>query len=176
MKNKCFLPSFGKVGSNFKIEYPFYIIGSENIFIGDNFTSRKGIKLRAFTQFNDQSFSPAIKIGNDVSFETDCHIGCINYISIGDNCLIASGVFISDHMHGQEDYSDYEIPPLKRKLTSKGPVIIEDNVWIGERAVILSGVKIGRNSIIGANAVVLNDIPPMSIAAGVPAKIIKVIS
>ena len=63
--------------------------------------------------------------------------------------------------------------PSLRKLYSKGPVIIEDNVWIGEGVAILPNVIIGENSIIGANAVVTKDIPRNSVVGGNPAKIIR---
>ena len=57
--------------------------------------------------------------------------------------------------------------------TSKGDILIGDDVWIGERAVILSGVEIGRGAIVAAGAVVSKSIPPYAIAAGVPAKVVK---
>ena len=104
-----------------------------------------------------------------------CHIGAINQIIIGDNVLIGSNVLITDHSHGINDDEDIDIAPSKRKLYSKGPVIIEDNVWIGENVSILPNVRIGKNSIIGANSVVLKDVPAYSIVAGNPAKVIKCI-
>lgn len=64
-------------------------------------------------------------------------------------------------------------PPELRKLSSKGPVIIKDNVWIGDGVTILPGVTIGVNAIVGANSVVNKDIPDNAIAAGVPAKVIR---
>ena len=63
--------------------------------------------------------------------------------------------------------------PLKRPIVSKGPVRIGDNVWIGDKATILPNVSIGNGAIIAANAVVTKDVPPYSVAAGNPAKIIK---
>jgi acetyltransferase-like isoleucine patch superfamily enzyme len=68
--------------------------------------------------------------------------------------------------------SDPDQVPRSRPITSK-PVIVDDNVWIGESVVVLAGVKIGRCSIIGANVVVTKDVPPYTIAAGNPAEIIK---
>jgi acetyltransferase-like isoleucine patch superfamily enzyme len=68
-----------------------------------------------------------------------------------------------------------ELPPMSRPLVSKGAVIIKDNVWIGEGVAIMPGVTIGENSIIATNAVVTKDIPPNCVAAGVPAKVIKII-
>lgn len=64
---------------------------------------------------------------------------------------------------------------MLRKLGVKGDIIIEDNVWLCEGVVVLSGVRIGKNSIIGANAVVTKDIPANCIAVGIPAKVIKTI-
>jgi acetyltransferase-like isoleucine patch superfamily enzyme len=82
-------------------------------------------------------------------------------------------VFITDNSHGSFTREQLDIRPNYRPLISKGPVIIEENVWIGEMVCIMPGVTIGRGSIIGANAVVTKSIPPYSIAAGVPAKVIK---
>jgi acetyltransferase-like isoleucine patch superfamily enzyme len=160
-------------GTNLSIDYPFDVNSPDCIFIGDNFTARRNIKLRAFKEFNGETFSPILEIGNNVSIETDCHIGCINRISIEDNVLIASGVYISDHFHGLSDYSDIATPPIKRRLVSKGPIIIKKNVWIGERAIILPNVSIGENSIVAANAVVTKSVPENVIVAGIPARIIK---
>ena len=86
---------------------------------------------------------------------------------------MASRVYISDHSHGALDYSDINTPPSERKVHSKGPVVIEDGVWIGEGACILPNVHIGRHAIIGANAVVTCDIPAYTIVGGVPARPIK---
>ena len=84
-----------------------------------------------------------------------------------------SCILIEDHSHGTAD--DIDTPVAKRRLHSKGPIIIEDNVWIGENACILENVRIGKCSIIGANAVVTHDIPPYSVAVGVPAKVVNTI-
>ena len=115
-------------------------------------------------------------IGNNVGINDDCHLACIHSIEIGDNVLIASKVFISDHSHGKISLDDLLLPPTERLLTSKGKIVIEPNVWIGEGVVILSGVRIGRGSVIGANSVVIKDIPPFSVAVGSPARVIKTIN
>jgi lipopolysaccharide O-acetyltransferase len=91
--------------------------------------------------------------------------------------LIASCVFISDHNHGRYDELDMAsspaVPPADRPLSSK-PVRIGNNVWLGEYVCILPGVTIGDGSIIGASSVVTHDIPANSIAAGNPARVIRV--
>ena len=97
----------------------------------------------------------------------------MNKIIIGNNVLTGKKVLITDNAHGASDRFTIDTPPMSRPLYSKGPVIIEDNVWIGEKASIMPGVHIHKGCIIAANAVVTKDIPPHCIVAGVPAKIVK---
>jgi len=94
-------------------------------------------------------------------------------VEIGNNVLIASKVYIADHSHGDTSLAHLSLPPVCRPLFSKGKVIIEDDVWIGEGAAILPGVVIGRGAIIGTNAVVTKDVDPYTVVGGVPARIIK---
>jgi acetyltransferase-like isoleucine patch superfamily enzyme len=117
-------------------------------------------------------YSPVLKFGSGVSMEDYCHIACINRIVIGDNVLIGSRVFITDHFHGT-GIDDLHIPPNLRPLYSKGPVVIGNNVWIGEGAVVMPGVTIGDNCIIGSNCVVTKSILANHVVGGVPAKIIR---
>ncbi len=164
---------FKYIGENSIIEAPFVIEGHRNITIGKNFASFARLRLEAFERHLNNWYTPEIIIGDNVSINYDCHIGCVNKIIIGDNVLLASKVYISDHSHGEVSNEELNIPPSLRKVVSKGPVIIEDCVWIGECAVILPGVHIGKCAVIGANAVVTKDVPAFSIVGGVPAKIIK---
>lgn len=78
-------------------------------------------------------------------------------------------VTITDNSHGPTGTPDASIIPSQRPLATKGPVIIEDNIWIGDKATILPGVRIGRGSIIGANAVIVKSVPPHSLVGGNPA-------
>jgi acetyltransferase-like isoleucine patch superfamily enzyme len=152
---------------------PIYIIGGKYISLGDNFSCESRCRIEAWDKHNGVVFSPSISIGNNVSFSYNCHIGAINKIIIQDNVLIGSNVFITDHSHGNASKEELNISPNRRLLFSKGPVIIEENVWIGENVTILPGLIIGKNSIIGANTLVTKSIPSNSIAVGNPARIVK---
>lgn len=159
---------------NIFIEYPTTLIrGHEYINIGENFFSRKGLRLETIWFYNDKVYNPKIQIGNNVSLNNDCHIACIDKIVIGDNVLFASKIFITDHFHGEINGNELTILPASRNLYSKGPVVIEDSVWIGECVAIMPGVTIGKNSIIGANSVVTKSFEANSIIAGNPARLIK---
>lgn len=80
---------------------------------------------------------------------------------------------ITDNSHGETDYDSLCMPPSKRLITSKGPVIIGNNVWIGDKATILPGVTIGDGVVVAANAVVTKDVPAYSVVGGNPVKILK---
>jgi len=165
--------SFQSIGSVSFINYPCTVTNPQNISIGKNFHSGHHLRLDAITEHAGNIYNPIIVIGDYVSMESNCHIGSINKIHIGNNVLIASNVFISDHLHGDTNGTYNNLIPFNRPLVSKGPIIIEDNVWIGEGVCILAGVNIGMNSIIGANAVVTKDVPINSVVGGIPARIIK---
>ena len=167
---------FARVGTNALIRRPRKIFGGHHITLGNDFDAFPGLRIEAFDRHLDEHFSPRITIGDRVSINYDCHIGCVNEITIGNDVLLASRVYISDHSHGAQDYHDIVVPPSERKVVSKGPVIIEDGVWIGEGACILPGVRIGRYAIVGANAVVTRDVPPYTIVGGVPARTLKTVS
>lgn len=152
------------------------IEGFKYISIGSNTSFQRDLYLTAWDRYREQQFIPEIKIGSDCAIGAWNHITCINRIEIGDGLLTGKWVTITDNSHGTTEYKDLRIPPAKRKIHSKGPVIIGDNVWIGDKATILSGVKIGDGAIIAANSVVTKDVPSFSVVAGVPAKIIKRIS
>ena len=94
-------------------------------------------------------------------------------MTIGDYCLTGKWVTITDKSHGETDRDSLLMSPAKRSTTAKGPVVIGDNVWIGDKATILPGVTIGDGAVIAANAVVTKDVPKYSVVGGNPARILK---
>ena len=165
---------FKKTGKGFLIGKDYSIFNPQYMEFGNNFWTKERFRIEAIDCYNGQKFSPSIKIGNNVTFNTDIHIGCINLIKIGDNCMFASRIFITDHNHGDTEKRSLSIPPGLRPLISKGPVVIQNNVWVGEGVAILAGVTIGENSIISANAVVTKNVPQNAVVGGIPAKVIKI--
>ena len=164
---------FKTCGTKVLFESSFEVEGAKYITLGNNIRVKPGSHIAAIDSHNGLKFNPSISIGDDVSINYDVHIACIDRIEIGDGALLGSKIFITDHFHGDTTNKSLKTPPSQRLLTSKGPVIIGKNVWIGEGAMIMPGVKIGNNSVIGANSVVTKDIEPFSVVAGSPAKVIK---
>lgn len=163
------------LGENSYMDFPYIINGGEYIIIGDNFHCCRGCRIQAIDRYENQTYTPKIVIGNNVSINMDAEISAINSIVIEDGVQMASNVLIVDHYHGKIDKSDVwgGGEPGKRNLYSKGPVRIEKNVWIGYGVAVLPNVTIGRGAIIGANSVITKSIAPYSVVAGVPGKIIK---
>lgn len=164
---------FKSFGETATICYPLNLLGGKYITIGENVLIGKRGILTAWDRYGYDSFSPSISIGNRTSIGEDCHITAINNITIGNNVLIGKKVTISDNSHGQTNFDELNLPPVDRPLYSKGPVIIEDGVWIGDKVTIVANVRLGKNSIVGANSLVTKDVPSNCVVGGVPARIIK---
>jgi lipopolysaccharide O-acetyltransferase len=153
------------------IRQPTRIRGYKFMRFGKNFVTGQYCRIEA--AMNDD-FGPSLTFGNNVQINDRCHIAAIENIQIGNNVLIASDVYISDHDHGSFNENSLAIPPAKRRLVNKD-INIGDNVWIGEKAIILKGVKIGESAVIAAGAVVTKDVLARSLVGGVPAKVIKIL-
>lgn len=167
---------FLEFGRGSYVKFRINLVGENCIKVGENVKIGKRSTLSAWEKHGNYEYSPEVKIGNNVEIGDDAHISSSNKIVIGDNVLIGKNVTIIDNSHGKTDLESLKLPPSKRRIYSSGPIFIERNVWIGDKATILANVTIGENSIIGANAVVTHDIPPNCIVGGVPAKIIKYIN
>ena len=113
-----------------------------------------------------------VSIGSGTFLNLGVMVAAMELVEIGDHCMFANGCFITDADHRVDDSSQ---PITWQGFTTRGPTRIGDNVWCGANVVVTSGVTIGERSVIGANSVVTGDIPPRSIAAGVPARVIRAI-
>jgi acetyltransferase-like isoleucine patch superfamily enzyme len=118
------------------------------------------------TSWNIGEYKGEISIGKYSLITPGVRIMSAEKIKIGDACMIAHGAYISDaDWHGIYDRA--------QPVGTTKPINIKDNVWIGDSAIVCKGVTIGKNSIIGAGAVVTKDVPENCIYAGNPAKFIK---
>ena len=145
--------------------------GGEFLHIGNNTKfGRYGVLTAWKTKTSD---NPSIIIGEKCNFGDYNHITAANSIVIGNGVLTGRWVTITDNSHGSFNKEHLQMPPIQRPIESKGPVVIGNNVWIGDKATILPGVHVGEGAIIAANAVVTRDVPVNSLAAGCPAIIIK---
>ena len=155
------------------IRLPFDIRNKHLIEIQEGLTTGFGCRIEAVDLPGSQT--TLLRLGKNIQMNDYVHITAGENVTIGNNVLIASKVYISDTAHGQYSNDKQSSPfdvPVTRPLLFK-PVVIEDNVWLGEGVCVLPGVTIGFGTIIGANAVVTKSIPAMSIAVGAPAKVIK---
>ncbi len=160
-------PHFTTLGKGFTFIRPWHFelfgapinVGSYLNVIAD---SDNRVRITIWTARDNIS---GIKIGNYCLICPGVRIIGSSEINIGDSCMLANGVYITDSdWHGLYD----RITPGKIK-----PVTLGNNVWIGDRVIICKGVTIGENSIVGAGSVVVNSIPPNSVAAGNPAAVVK---
>jgi acetyltransferase-like isoleucine patch superfamily enzyme len=111
-----------------------------------------------------------IRLGQRVYLSRGVTVGAVGLVEIGDYALVAPGCYITDADHR---FDDLVVPVPDQGMSSKGPTVLEDNVWLGANVVVTSGVRIGRRSVIAANSVVTKDVPEFSLAAGVPARVIS---
>lgn len=137
----------------------------ENISIG------QGCKFDEYTQLLATPYSK-LKIGNNVMFANGfAHVtASFDSIEIEDDCVFSALVLIINGNHG---YQDINTPIKYQSDYSSGPILIKRGTWIGRGACIMGGVTLGKNTVIGANAVVTKSIPDYCVVVGNPAKVIK---
>lgn len=164
------------VGEGTEIESDVRMRGK--VKIGRNCLIQRGASLSGNVEIGDKSVVGAytiistmpdavMKIGDDVIVNSFSNIGAGERVEIKDHCIFASYVQITDAAHGFEDSSEL----IKHAEWSTAPVVIERNVWLGSAVMVMKGVTIGEGSVIGAKALVNRDIPPMSVAFGIPASV-----
>jgi acetyltransferase-like isoleucine patch superfamily enzyme len=158
------------IGKNSVVFPPFNSINIKTLYIGNGVYIGSGAWIETVKKYADHEFNSELRIGDSTCIGHRCHVIACGKMIIGKNITIADNVYISDNIHGFDDMSCGVMPqPLK----VPGPVVIEDEVWLGERVCVMPNVTIGKHSVIGANSVVTKDIPPYSIAVGSPARVIK---
>lgn len=155
--------------------FPILIKGRRYIDFGNYLTAGYYCRFEVYPKDNDKR--KRLIFGNNIQLNDFVHISAIDKVEIGDNCLMASHIYISDNTHGVyngggEKESSPETPPDSREYITS-PVKIGKNCWIGEGVIVMPGVTIGDGCVIGAHSIVNKDIPEACIAVGSPAKVIK---
>ncbi|MBF2063650.1 MAG: acyltransferase [Calothrix sp. C42_A2020_038] len=195
LRNLFYRAIFTRIGRSVYIQDNVEFFGTRSIEIGNGVYIFKGVcidgrgytdsKLCLKNKINQICLENGVALERNVNIGalggTSIHIGqntfvgpgtCIagpGDIKIGANCLIAaqSGIFANNH-----NFADLEVPIKEQGITRQG-ITIEDDCWLGAGVKVLDGVTIGKGCVIGANSVVTKDIPPFSVAVGVPARVIK---
>jgi acetyltransferase-like isoleucine patch superfamily enzyme len=165
--NHFLRPQLESLGVGFTFMRPWHVeIFGAPIELGDYVnvvaSSDKTVRLAIWSEQPDRGL---IRVGNYCLICPGVRIGSAHEITIGDNCMIASNAYLTD--------SDWHDIYNRIWIGKTAPIRIANNVWIGDSAIVCKGVTIGENSIIGAGAVVVDDIPANSVAAGNPARIVK---
>jgi acetyltransferase-like isoleucine patch superfamily enzyme len=114
-----------------------------------------------------------VRIGEGTFLNIAVMVAATRLVEIGSHCMLANGCFVTDANHR---FDDPDAPVPWQGFDTKGPTRIGDNVWLGANVVVTSGVTIGERCVIGANSVVTQDVPPFSIAAGAPAKVLRAVT
>lgn len=183
--NRVYFKMLGiKYGNNMCVFNKVYVHGVGNIKIGDDFKFTSGDDINAICRnirgtFRLATNKSTITIGDRVGISSAC-LWANDNISIGNDVLIGGDCLIIDNDAHPHDFIQRRRNYMKTMkhdayfpLIPTAPVVIDDDVWIGARCVILKGVHIGARSIIAAGSIVTNDIPADVIAGGNPAHVIK---
>jgi acetyltransferase-like isoleucine patch superfamily enzyme len=168
-------------GRNVTLRHPHKITIGDNVIIDDDCLldakgeSNQGIVIGDFVTIG--RFSSLVCKNGDIRIASHVNLGSSVKLVIAKGATIEIGdqVDIGSSCHfsgGSYDYSQIDLLPSSRRIQAKG-IIVEELSWIGVGAILLDGVRIGSKSIIGAGSVVNKEIPPYSVAVGVPAKVIK---
>ena len=184
LRRECYRLLLAKVGKGTVIGKNVILRCPRRVSIGEKVMIDDGVVLDAKGTSSSIEIGDRILIGrNSVLSCSDSTIRMGNLISIGAFCTISSRSLIdigsyvqigtgTQLMAGSHTYDNPDTPTILQERVSKG-IKVEDSVWLGNASIILDGVAIGRNSIIGAGSVVTKDVPPYSMVLGNPARVIQ---
>ena len=161
--------TFAHFGAKTVLVSPFRLSGESRIAIGDHVFVGSGSWLQSLPEGENQSV--AVSIGSGTSIAGACVISAVRSVVLEEDVLLARNVYISDHSH---KYNKTGTSILDQGLDNIKPVLIKRGSWLGQNVVVCPGVTIGRGAVVGANSVVNQDIPDYAVAAGAPARVVKI--
>jgi lipopolysaccharide O-acetyltransferase len=159
--------AFAEFGARTVIEPPVRISGERRIAIGSEVYVGAGSWLQALSE---ETGPPLLAVGSGTSIAGGCVLSAARSVRLEERVLLARNVYISDHIHA---YDDPARAVLDQGIARIEPVLVCSGAWLGENVVVCPGVKIGRGAVVGANSVVLEDVPDYSLAVGAPARVVK---
>jgi acetyltransferase-like isoleucine patch superfamily enzyme len=185
LRSKLYPLLLGRVGRNVTFGINVVLRHPKKIRLGDNVVIDDNVVLDAKGQDNNGiTIGDGVFVGrntilsckngdiildDNANLGFNCEIFSASRVRIGKNILMAAYVYL---VGGTHHFDRTDIPILYQERSSQG-IEVDDNAWIGAHAVIFDGVRIGKECIIGAGAVVNRDIPDWQIAIGAPAKVLK---
>lgn len=164
-----YAPQFASLGRRSLIRKPTLIRNPGGIALGADVFIRQGVRLEVV----DRPGMPpgSLRLGDRVNFEQNVHVVACDEVSIGNDVSIAAGCVIVDTVHPEGQPGDGS--RARHVANDRTHVRLGDRVFVGANSTILTGVTIGDNSIVGAGSVVTRDVPPNSVVAGVPARVVR---
>lgn len=156
--------SFASMGARSRLSLPVQLVGSERIEIGSRVYFGPGCWLLTHDP------GGRLEVGDDTSIAGYCVLSAAASVRIGRSVLFARNVYIADHRHG---FELADTPIIDQPLQDIRPVVVEDGAWLGQNVVLLPGVTVGRGAVVGANSVIREDVPPRSVVAGAPGRLIR---
>lgn len=155
------------IGRRVRIGSDHHLYGHSGINLGDGVEIGRRCRLETHLTERGQA---QLTIGSGTKIGNDFHAGAALRVLIGRNCMLASGCTVLDHDH---DFSNPFDAHQAQEGVVAAPTVIEDSVFLGERVFVAKGVRIGNGCVVGANAVVTSDLPPLTMAVGAPARPIR---
>jgi acetyltransferase-like isoleucine patch superfamily enzyme len=160
--------AFGAFGARSAIGWPGRVTSPECIFIGDDVIINEHSWISVVAAL--PGITPRCTVGDRTLIDRLLHIACVGEVEIGPDVLIGERVLISDTYH---QYEDVTRPIIQQPMAPYRKVTIERGAGIGLGACIMPGVTIGENALVAAGAVVNRDVPPRTVVAGNPARVVR---
>jgi acetyltransferase-like isoleucine patch superfamily enzyme len=162
-----------RVGTGTIIQRPHRISAPECIDVGSRTLISRGALVQPILSNAGVTYTPKIKIGDDVYIGPNVYLAAMGGISIGDGSVLSESVYMNDATHGMDPEAGLI---MQQKLVHRGDIQIGKRCFLGLRCAIMPGVTLGDHCIVGINSVVTKSFPAFCMVVGAPARIIKVYS
>ena len=171
VKALIYRPIGVRMGKESVFRFPWSLGNRKRIKVGSNTRIGANATLQPLAQYRGKAHDGRISIGSNVYIGGRLYIFAIDHVVIGDGCVLSEDVYITDNGHGLDPRAG---SIMDQALTSRGPVRLGRNVFVGYGCSIMDGVELGDHCVVGTRSVVTKSFPPYSMIAGTPARLIKV--